>query len=218
MIPVLYAFSRHIVPATDDTNSHTTGYWFLDEPYTPPDELVNFLNEGDPPIYFGFGSMTNSSPSETFDMISDVLDRVNRRGIIVQGWSDMQIDRKDDRILLLKGASHTWLFPRVAAVVHHGGAGTTAAGLSAGRSGVIIPHIADQPFWARRLYELGLTLKPLHRHKISVPSLVERLETVLHDQTLQRNVRHVADMIQQEDGISSAVNWIEEYCTQHAIR
>ncbi|MBZ0297488.1 MAG: glycosyltransferase [Anaerolineae bacterium] len=210
-IPALYAFSPHVVPHAPDTNAYTTGYWFLDEPFTPSRALADFISQGEAPIYFGFGSMPDGDPSQTQEMIADALQRVDRRGIVASGWSDLSSKQTHERIFVLQNAPHSWLFPQMAAVVHHGGAGTTAAGLRAGNPCLILPQIGDQPYWARRLYELGVSLKPLSRHKLSMESLVSRLDTLVNDTSTQTRATEVGSFIRAENGVHNAVHWIDKF-------
>ncbi len=210
-IPALYAISPQVVPPTSDTNSYTTGYWFLDEPFTPADDLVRFIENGEPPIYFGFGSMPDSNPSQTLAMVSDVLRRMGRRGVVVSGWSKMKAEQHDDRIYLLRGAPHDWLFPRMSALVHHGGAGTVAAGLRAGKPALIIPHMGDQPFWARRLHELGVSPKPLSRYKTTSDSLTAQLDNLINNDGIYSRATALASDICAERGVINAVDGIEHF-------
>lgn len=209
-LPALYAMSRYVVPPTDDTNSHTTGYWFLDEPFTPPDDLVQFLNAGAAPVYVGFGSMPSSDPARVVAMVSEALSRLERRGVMVRGWSKAQVTDIPSHLFMLDKTSHTWLFPQMAAVVHHGGAGTTAAGLRAGVPALIVPHMADQPYWARRVHELGVGAAPLKRHELSVDSLTERLSILLKDEAI-RSRATLGEQIRSERGIENAVEWLQSY-------
>lgn len=210
-VPALYAMSPSVVPPVDDANAYTTGYWFLDEEYTPPEDLTRFIEAGDPPIYVGFGSMSSSDPSRTVAMVAEALKRIGRRGILARGWSGVQIDDIPDHVYVVGSTSHSWLFPRMAAVVHHGGAGTTAAGLRAGVPSFIIPHMADQPFWGRRVYHLGVGVKPIERHKLTTDSLTASLDALLNDQQIASRAAELGERIRSERGVDNAVAWIESY-------
>lgn len=214
-IPALYAISPQVVPPTTDTNSHMTGYWFLDEAFTPPADLVHFIENGEPPIYFGFGSMPDSDPAQTLEMVSQALARIARRGVVVSGWSEIVTGHDCERVFLLKGASHAWLFPRMAALVHHGGAGTAAAGLRAGKPALLIPHMGDQPFWARRLWDLGVSPKPVRRHELSVDLLAERLGQLINDVNLQARAVDLGEHIVAEEGIVNATDWLSEFMNKN---
>ncbi len=211
-VPTLYGFSPQVVPPPDDwgANVHATGYWFLDEPdWQPPDDLVRFLEAGAPPVYVGFGSMPSRDPQKTYDLIAAALAQSGQRGIIASGWSG-QISVQSESIYVIDHAPHDWLFQRVAAVVHHGGAGTTAAGLRAGKPALVIPHLADQPYWGRRIHELGVGAAPIKRQKLTVEGLAAGIRQITTDAPMQRNAADLGAKIRAEDGVGTAVKLIEE--------
>ena len=133
-----------------------TGYWFLDTPdnWNPPQELAEFLDSGSTPIYIGFGSMSNRKPEEITDLVLKALQRTKQRAILLSGWSGLQKQNLPRSVFMTDSVPHSWLLPRVAAAIHHGGAGTTAAGLMAGVPSIIVPFHGDQPFWGQRVLEL----------------------------------------------------------------
>ena len=106
-----------------------TGYWFLDgeDAWTPPQDLVEFMDAGEPPVYIGFGSMAGRSPEELSRLIVEALARCGRRGVLLTGWGGLHAGQAPDNVFVAESIPHSWLFPRTAAVVHHGGAGTTAS-------------------------------------------------------------------------------------------
>jgi sterol 3beta-glucosyltransferase len=112
--------------------------------WTPPPALQNFLQSGSPPVYIGFESMGSRNPEETADLILQAIALTGQRAILQSGWGGKT--DLPDTVFIVDSISHSWLFPRVAAVVHHGGAGTTAAGLRAGVPAIVIPFFGDQPF------------------------------------------------------------------------
>lgn len=169
-IPFLYSFSQSVVPQPNDWPDwiHCTGYWFLDNPetaWTPPASLVDFLEKG-PVVYIGFGSIVVPDPADMTRCIISAIERANIRAVLSKGWfgffknrsgRDKEVDVKfPDFIYPIDAVPHDWLFPRVAAVVHHGGAGTCAAGLRAGKPTVIKPFFGDQFFWADRVVDVCL--------------------------------------------------------------
>jgi sterol 3beta-glucosyltransferase len=170
-MPILYGFSPSVIPAPSDWNGNTfiTGYWFVDESenWQPPTALLDFLQSGSPPVYIGFGSMSNRNPEQTADLVIQALALTNQRAILLSGWSGLQKANTPDSIFMIDSIPHSWLFPRVSAVVHHGGASTTAAGLKAGVPSVIIPFFGDQPFWGQRVADLGVGPKPIPRKKLT---------------------------------------------------
>ena len=207
--PILYGFSPSVIPPPSDwdSNVHVTGYWFLDPAadWTPPLALVEFLQAGSPPVYVGFGSMSNRKPEETADLVLQTLDRTQQRALILSGWSGLRKADLPDSVLMLDSIPFSWLFPRVAAVVHHGGAGTTAAGLRAGVPAVVIPFFGDQPFWGQRVAELGVGPAPIPRRKLTVERLAQAIQRAVTDQTMRQRAADLGSKIQAEDGIACAV-------------
>jgi UDP:flavonoid glycosyltransferase YjiC (YdhE family) len=210
-IPALYAMSPHVVPPIRDANVYTTGYWFLDESAAPSADLERFLAAGDAPVYVGFGSMSSSDPAATLRLIVAATERAGRRAVIGRGWSGAAALDLPETVYMLDAAPHQWLFPRMAALVHHGGAGTTAAGLAAGKPTLIVPHMADQPYWGRRVAELGVGVAPLPRRKLSLATLAERLEQLLGDRSIQARAEALGRQIRNERGVEAAVVWIERF-------
>ncbi len=214
-VPVLYGFSRHVVPRPPDWPSsvHVTGYWFLDTSrgWAPPRDLEEFLRTGDPPIYVGFGSMRPSDPLWTAQVVGDALHRVGARGIISKGWADLRPVEKSGDVFLVDDVPHDWLFPRVSAVVHHGGAGTTAAGLRAGRPTLVVPFIVDQFFWGDRVANLGAGPAPIPEKRLTVERLAQAMEQILHDTAMRECVEDLGERIRSEDGVAEAVRLIARY-------
>jgi sterol 3beta-glucosyltransferase len=183
--PTIISCSDYIFPRPADWSEHVhnTGYWFLDEDETwdPPAGLMEFLQRGKPPVYVGFGSLSDPASAEkTTRLVIGSLRQSGQRGVLATGWNGMtRLDDAPEDIFILENAPHSWLFPRMAAVVHHGGAGTTAAGLRAGVPGIIIPHSNDQFAWGRRVYELGVGAKPIPRKKLTQEILSRAVDLAL---------------------------------------
>ena len=163
-MPILYGFSPSIIPPPSDwgRDVHVTGYWFSRETddWIPPSGLLDFLQSGTPPIYVGFGSMSNRNPGETTDLVIQALKQTSQRAVLLSGWSGLIKSQLPESVYMIDSIPHSWLFPRVAAVIHHGGASTTAAGLRAGVPSVTVPFFGDQPFWGQRMAELGVGTNP----------------------------------------------------------
>jgi UDP:flavonoid glycosyltransferase YjiC (YdhE family) len=210
--PTFIAASPEVIPPPSDYPSHVhvTGFLFLDQSadWTPDPNLSNFLDAGEPPVYIGFGSMTGHA-SEDAALLIDALD--GRRAVISQGWSDMHSSNLPDSVYLLKSAPHDWLFPRMSAVVHHGGAGTLAASLRAGVPILVIPHLADQFYFGRRVHELGAGPKPIPRRKLNAPLLKSALDDLLETETFHSESERLGRKIQKEDGVTNIVRVIEKY-------
>jgi UDP:flavonoid glycosyltransferase YjiC (YdhE family) len=155
--------------------------------------------------------MPDSKPEATTRTIIDAVQQAGKRAVILTGWAGLGADDVPENIHILNYAPHTWLFPRMAAVVHHGGAGTTAAGFRAGVPTVIVPHNADQPYWGRRAKELGVGTDPIPRKKLTVENLSHAIQTATADTKMRDNARALGEKIQQEDGLAMAVKMVERY-------
>jgi len=199
-----YIFNR---PKDWNENIHQSGYWFIDEfsEYEPSKELSHFLSFGDKPIYFGFGSVFHEEEKELFlRIISEALLITNKRGII----SGMEpIENCPSHLFSVGSIPHSWLFEKVSAVCHHGGAGTSAAGFKAGIPSIIIPFSNDQFAWAYRAYDLGVGTKPLHRKKLTVNELVERINAAYANQ-IQTNAKKLALNLSLENGAADCAQVI----------
>ncbi|BAY38070.1 glycosyl transferase family 28 [Nostoc sp. NIES-2111] len=211
--PTLYGFSPSVIPQPPDwQNAHVTGYWFLDAPYnwTPPSSLIEFLHGGKPPVYIGFGSMGMRNPEETADLILQALEQTKQRAIMLSGWGGLRKENLPDNVYLIDSVPHSWLFPQVAAVVHHGGAGTTAAGLRAGVPTVIIPFFGDQEFWGQRVAALGVGTEPIPHKQLTPEKLAQAIQKAITDQTMRQRAHTLGQQIRSEDGIANAVAVVEE--------
>jgi len=212
--PILYGFSPSVIPPPSDwdSNTHVTGYWFLDPAadWTPLLALIEFLQAGSPPVYVGFGSMSNRKPEETADLVLQALARTQQRAIMLSGWGGLHKADLPGSVFMLDSIPFSWLFQRVAAVVHHGGAGTTAAGLRAGVPSIVIPFFGDQFFWGQRVAELGVGPAPIPRRKLTVERLAQAIQEALTDQTMCQRAANLGSRIQAEDGIARAVAVLQQ--------
>lgn len=215
-MPVVYGYSEHLFhrPRAWQPNIHITGSWTIQhEPaWTPPDDLQRFIHAGQPPVYIGFGSIKSPSTFKaTVDIVLEALALSQQRGIVALGWNRLTSKVSlPDTVFLLESAPHTWLFPQMAAVVHHGGAGTTAAGLRAGKPTVIIPHTADQPAWGRRVYELGVGSKPIPRKKLNAENLTEAIQAALAPAVVAE-AEALGKKLRTENGTAVAVGIIDAF-------
>ena len=211
--PTIISCSDFVFPSPADwpANVHNTGYWFLEEEtgWEAPAELVKFIQSGPAPVYVGFGSVGNPNQAvQTTQLVIDALKRAGQRGVLATGWHSMaKIDHLPANIYMIGSAPHTWLFPRMAAVVHHGGAGTTAAGLRAGVPGIVIPFSNDQFAWGRRVYELGAGSKPIPRKKLNPEKLADAIHFALTDE-IKAAAQNLGLKIQSENGAERAAEVI----------
>jgi UDP:flavonoid glycosyltransferase YjiC (YdhE family) len=207
----LYAYSPGVVPRPADWGPGVvvTGYWFLDDDtgWAPPPDLAEFLAGGEPPVYVGFGSVPGIAPAELTGIVAESLARLGRRGLLATGGGALAVG-EGRHLHFIDHAPHDRLFPLVAACVHHGGAGTTAASLRAGKPTVICPFFGDQPFWARRVAELGAGPAPLKRSSLSSDSLAAAIAAT-RDPSIIATARELGVRIRTENGVAVAVAAIE---------
>ncbi len=213
-IPVLHCYSEFVLPRPKDwTNTtHITGYWFLDRKHDwqPPGELIDFLEAGEEPVYIGFGSMAGRNPQRITNIVVEALQKAKVRGIIATGWGGLDGSNLPESIFKVDKVPHEWLFSRVSAVVHHGGAGTTAAGLRAGKPTIICPFIIDQPLWGERVFALGVGTKPIPQKKLTADKLAKAILEVTKNQIIRQNAENLGEKIRSEDGISNAIATIAQ--------
>lgn len=211
--PILYGLSPSVIAKPSDwQDTHMTGYWFLDEPHdwSPPLALLEFLQSGSPPVFSGFGSMVSRNPEETADLVLQAIALTGQRAILQSGWRGLSKRDLPDTVFMVDSIPHSWLFPRVAAVVHHGGAGTTAAGLRAGIPTIVIPFFGDQPFWGHRVAELGVGTAPIPRKDLTAERLAKAIQQVMNDSAVRQRAAELGAKIQAEDGVAHAVAIVQE--------
>jgi sterol 3beta-glucosyltransferase len=209
---ILFAFSRHVVPPPADWSgiAEVTGYWPLAarKGWNPPIDLERFLAAGPPPIYIGLGSGGEAAGAAWMDAARAALAGCGLRGILDLGSGNVRPDDLPETLCAVKDIPHAWLFARVAAVVHHGGAGTTGAGLTAGRPTVVVPTTSDQPFWGRRVRALGVGPKPIPVRRLTARDLAQAISAVATDAAMKRQADDLGEHIRSEDGIGAAVERI----------
>jgi sterol 3beta-glucosyltransferase len=136
-----------------------------------------------------------------------------QRAVLLGGWAQAHERDLPDHIYAIDSAPHEWLFPHMAAVVHHGGAGTTAAGLRAGLPSVITPFFGDQPYWGQRVYELGAGPQPILRTKLTASRLASAITQAITDPSMKRQAAGLGKKIRAEDGVGRAVEIVSRYMT-----
>lgn len=214
-IPCLYGFSPSVIPKAPEWGDevHITGYWFLEKSvdWQPPRSLIDFLQSGSAPVFIGFGSMTGRNPEEATRMIARALDRTRQRGVLLTGLAGLGDTNLPDHIYKIESAPFDWLFPEMAAVVHHGGAGTTGMGLRAGVPNVVVPFFGDQHFWGWRVEELGAGPKPIRHTKLSVERLASAIRECVTNKEMQSRVARLGQQIRNEVGVANAVEVIVKH-------
>lgn len=211
--PFLCAYSPSVVPRPGDwaQDIHVTGYWFVETPtdWEPPAELQAFLDAGPAPVYVGFGSMKVRDPVAMARLIVEALRQTGQRGILQGDSTEISQVEVPKDVFVLSDAPHDWLFPKMAALVHHGGAGTTAAGLKAGVPMIVVPTYGDQFFWGQRISALGVGPDPIPRKRLTSERLAAAVRVATHDHEMQQQAMAVARQIRAEDGPKRAVQLFE---------
>lgn len=212
-VRTLVCCSPRVVPPPADWKGSTTatGYWFLDrrDEWRPPDGLARFLASGPPPVYVGFGSLAGWTPEKVVAAAVAALRKTGQRGVLATGGGRVPSGLPGD-VFAIESAPHDRLFPRMAAVVHHGGAGTTAEGLRAGRPAVICPtSFNDQAFWGRRIAALGAGPEPIPQRKLTVERLAGAIRAAVGDAEMRERAADLGREIRAENGAARAVGILE---------
>ncbi|KAM0550288.1 hypothetical protein ACHAPJ_008958 [Fusarium lateritium] len=207
-VPVTYCWSPALVPKPADwpDNIDVCGFFFRDMPsYKPEAELENFLSSGSAPVYIGFGSIVIDDPEKLTATIMDAVHATGTRAIVSRGWSKLGGDSKgDDQVFFLGDCPHEWLFQHVTAVVHHGGAGTTACGLLNAKPTTIVPFFGDQPFWGNMVHAGGAGPAPIPFKSLNSENLAEAIRFCLTAEA-STSAREIAHKMSSEAGVRRAV-------------
>jgi sterol 3beta-glucosyltransferase len=218
---VINGFSRHVLPRPADwpDTSQVVGYWFLDEPgWVRPPELAEFLAAGPKPIYVGFGSMVSSQAEGFTHTVLEAVKRSGQRAVLATGWGGLEDTEGvwGKNVFFVRHAPHDYLFPRVAAAVHHGGAGTTAAAVRAGIPSVIVPFYGDQPFWARCLADVGVAPPAVERKSLTAVGLASAI-TQCQQPAIARRAAALGRAVRAEDGVAEALRWLNAWNVLPAV-
>lgn len=195
--------SPALIPKPSDWGDHinVTGFVFLDQTkdYKPPDELQKFLDAGDPPVYIGFGSIVVDDPDALTATLFSAIKQTGIRALVSKGWGGLGADDIPENVFMLENTPHDWLFSKVSAVIHHGGAGTTAIGLLHGRPTMVVPFFGDQPFWGSMIHNASAGPAPVPHKELTVDNLAEGIKVLLSEDT-QKAAHEISRKIREEDG------------------
>ena len=212
---LLFGYSPEILPVPPDWQAyqHVTGYWHLPSPtnWQPSPQLADFLKAGKPPVYIGFGSMSNPKHQQLMQMLIKALRKVGRRGILLGESGKINAADLGNDIFAVDFVPYDWLFPQTATIVHHGGAGTVGAGLRAGVPSIITPFLPDQRFWGYQIHKNGLGPVPIRYEKLKVEKLSEAIKIATTNSEMKRKTKLVGEKMRRENGVLRAVELITEY-------
>lgn len=212
--PILYGYSPTVLPRPVDWRPgiDVVGYWWPARPagWQPPTDLADFVQAGPPPVVIGFGSTvtTKAEAERLSDLVTHAVRASGARGVIQAGWAGLDVSGDD--VIAAGDVPHDWLFPHAAAVVHHCGAGTAAAGLRAGVPTIAVPAgYGDQPFWAKRLFELGVAPEPIPQRRLTADTLAAAIRDALSQSRFKENARLLAASLDAEDGAGKVVQLVD---------
>ncbi|TGZ77271.1 hypothetical protein EX30DRAFT_398682 [Ascodesmis nigricans] len=209
-VPYTYCWSPSLIPKPEDWGQHIgiSGFFFLSlaSGYTPPPDLADFLAQGPPPVYIGFGSIVVDDPNALTQKIIRAVELAGCRAVVSKGWggiggANLQVP---PNVFLLDNCPHDWLFPQCAAVVHHGGAGTTSAGIRCGKPTVVVPFFGDQAFWGNMVCRAGAGPEPLPQKLLTAERLAERIKIVLSNEAKSKAME-LGRKVCAENGVDEGV-------------
>jgi UDP:flavonoid glycosyltransferase YjiC (YdhE family) len=219
-VPFTYLWPESLVPKPKDWGPHIDLANFIQyeqaHTYEPPQALLDFLAAGEAPIYVGFGSVVAEDPAALTRTIFAALERSGARGIVSQGWAHLAGGTPPPNVYVIGDCPHDWLFPRCRAVCHHGGAGTTSAGLRAGLPTVIVPFFGDQFFWGRVVADAGAGPDPIPIRRLGVETLTAAFDACRRPQIGDR-ARELGARLRATDGVELAVRSIERHLPAVAL-
>ena len=209
---IIVAADRDLAPFPDDAPDHIVGTdaWILEDDGELDPRVERFLDDGPPPVYVGFGSMVAGKPDALATQAIAAIRAIGARVLVVGGWAGLErFVAEDHEVLAVSSAPHSAVLPRVAAVMHHGGAGTTTAAARAGRPQMIVPHILDQFYWAHRVAQLGIGPPALPLSLVTADVLAERIDRAVNDPAIAGRAAVLGRAVADRNGVDAAAELLE---------
>ena len=223
--PLIYGISPLVFPKPAEWGENVTLTGFLSlgdhEKWKPSKGLREFLDSGPAPVYVGFGSMNAYVDKPAIRMVVEAALAAGQRVILATGWDGDSFDDAPpgrSRVFLIGDASHQWLFPRMCALVHHGGAGTTAAAMLSGVPSIIVPFITDQFFWSHYAHDRGVAAQPIPFRRLTRTRVARALRLVLSDGRVRQKAADMGAQLRLEDGVARAVEEVQRFAGETAQR
>ncbi|WP_028604232.1 glycosyltransferase [Ottowia thiooxydans] len=212
-LPHLFGYSPAVLPKPWDwgANAHVTGYWFLEQKtqFTPPAPLAEFLAAGEAPVALGFSSQIGRDAKRISSAVMDGLARSGKRGLLIAGWGGIGQADLPSNVFKVDSVPYDWLLPRVAGLVHQGGAGSTAEALRAGIPNVAVTFGYEQALWGARIARLGAGVAPIPAASLNADNLSEAIVRLVDKPRFRQNAQAVAETLRAEDGVGEVVRIIE---------
>ncbi|KAJ5496979.1 UDP-glucose sterol transferase [Penicillium fimorum] len=221
-IPFTYCWSPSLIPKPVDwgPSISISGNYNLQSAssYTPPYHLAEFLQNGSCPIYIGFGSIALDDPEKVTQIILEAVGKAGVRAVISKGWANLGNNIPDlpPGVILIDNCPHDWIFGRVSCTIHHGGAGTTAAAISAGKPSIIVPFFGDQTFWGKMIARAGAGPSPIPFKRLTADNLSEAINAALTPKVLE-SASGLGIQVAKENGVVSGVEEFHKQLSRYAL-
>jgi sterol 3beta-glucosyltransferase len=214
-VPVLHAVSPAVLPRPADwpRSAQVTGYWFVRDGKAATGPVFNeavLQHNGEPLVFVGFGSMAGPDAAGTTRVVLEALRLAGVRGLLATGWGGLRELPSSADVFVAGEIPHETVLPRMAAVVHHGGAGTTAATVRAGVPQVVCPFVGDQPFWGRRMQQLGVAPEPIPQPRLAASTLAAAIRQAVTDPAMIDAARRLGEQVRSENGVATAIEMLEQ--------
>lgn len=205
--PLLAAYKELAPAAPDQALTQVPALHLAARAKGLPPELEDFLNAGEAPLYLGFGSMNDGKAAATTEALVKLARRRKERFVLSKGWAGLGQAALPENVFLIDALEHDLLFPRLRGIIHHGGAGTTAAAARAGVPQLIVPHLLDQNFWAHAIATRGLGPPGLPKGQLNAATLEQGVQRLLRPEFAAR-AAGLGRILQRQDGVAEAVAWL----------